>query len=141
MATTHLLRTISPHGAGLAVQKCVTSPLGILKTFLDQNSSDTFDRPRPIEAKHWKAQTARSRRIVQSSDSEVSDSQPPVHGQDTEAFVLSDGSPDRRTMATPKSQDLRTVQPASGLIAPNPVTPLYADDEPWNIDDGSILTL
>ena len=98
-----------------------------------------MDRPSSIKIRPWKVETARSRRIVQSSDSEVSDSQPHIPRQD-EVLVLSDSSPGRPPN-TPKSRNLKTARPASGFIALNPVAPLYADEEPWNIDDGSILTL
>lgn len=104
------------------------------------------DSPSPIKAKPRKVQTARSRRIIQSSESEVSDSQPTAPRREAEVIVLSDSSPERRPKPKPipKNQNLKTARPAlpkSSLSAPEPIAPLYADEEPWNIDDGSILTL
>ncbi|KAF7986222.1 hypothetical protein HWV62_38666 [Athelia sp. TMB] len=81
-----------------------------------------------------KAQTPRSRRIIQSSSSEASDSEVPLRRPLPEVIDI-DSSPER-TAPGPSRPSLQ--RPSRS--APEKMLPLYADDEPWNVDDGSILT-
>lgn len=99
-----------------------------------------------------KFQTARSRRIVLTSSSEDSDEDTPLRTQKPEVIEISDSSPERSPKKTTNEKTTTNEglpllrpsakQPSSG--APERILPLYADDDvdqPWNVDDGSILTL
>lgn len=59
--------------------------------------------------------------------------------------IVIDSSPERSFKNTSKGKGLVPSRPALNHLshsAPEPTVPLYADDdEPWNVDDGSIMTL
>lgn len=56
-----------------------------------------------------------------------------------------DSSPEKSSTKKPKDKQVLLSRPAlkkPSRSAPEHMVPLYADDdEPWNVDDGSILTL
>jgi hypothetical protein len=99
-----------------------------------------FSKPRKTTVR--KFNTPRARRIVQSSSSEASDNEP---RREREVIELTDSSPERvppeddTTKATTNIAKKLTIQTEKPL-------PLYIDDgepedEPWAVNDGSILIL
>lgn len=88
-----------------------------------------------------KFQPPGSRRIIQSSSSERSESDSSPRRTEPE---VPDSSPDRSKKKT-NGKHLIPSRPTlknASRSAPEPVMPLYADeDEHWNVDDGSILAL
>lgn len=91
-----------------------------------------------------KVKTPQSRQIILISSSEDSDDDSRPRGQKLEVIEITDSSPERsprrKKITTKKAPRPRLKQPSS--IAPERMLPLYVDDEePWDVDDGSILTL
>jgi len=95
-----------------------------------------------------KIQTPRSRRIVQSSSSEGSDSDLSPTRQQPDIIELINNPSEKPPSKNIKGKQAMPPRPAlkkPSRSAPEYVAPLYADDDdddgPWNADDGSILTL
>lgn len=90
--------------------------------------------------------------IILTSSSEDSDDDSHPKGQEPEVIEITDSSPERSPKKPTGKKTTTTALPRPRLkgpssSAPERMLPLYADDdaddddEPWNVDDGSILTL
>lgn len=98
-----------------------------------------------------KVQTPRSRLIILTSSSEDSDDDSHPKAQESEVIEITDSSPERSPKKPTREKTTTTTLPRPRLkepssSAPERMLPLYADDdtdndEPCNVDDGSILTL